>query len=206
MKSFSPKVLNAAMYILIIFTLLAGGSVIIEEAYTLLFKPETLDVLRTDLPWFRPIDDATILFNMEITGDKTLFDSIEKNLVFHDVLERLFFLVLTVLTLFELKRIIISIRTATFFTEQNITGTRQLAILFLLWALSRFILYHMIAFFIPVEHIQHSINYIPFSESAYQSIMISLDFSMLVFALILYFVYLSFKQGYQLKEETDLTI
>jgi hypothetical protein len=124
----------------------------------------------------------------------------------HDILERLLFLILTVLILFELKRILISIRTTTFFTKQNITGTRQLAVLFLLWAVSRFILYHLIAFLIPVEHIQHSINYIPFNESAFQSIMLSLDFRMLVISLIMYFVYLSFKQGYQLKEETDLTI
>lgn len=206
MKLFSPKLITAVMYFLIIFTLLHGGSVIVEESYTLLFKPETLDVLRTDLPWYHPIEDATILFDMEITDNTTLFTAIQNNLVFHDMLERLFFLVLTVLILFELKRILISIRTTTFFTEQNITLTRQLAGLFLLWAVARFILYHMIAFVIPVEHIQHSINYIPFSESAFQSIMISLDFRMLVFALILYFVYLSFKQGYQLKEETDLTI
>ena len=206
MKPFPPKLISAVMYVLIIVTLFAGSSVIIEESYTLLFEPENLDVLRTDLPWFHPVEDATILFNMDITRNASLFTAIQNNLVLHDIVKRLSFLILAILILFELKRILISIRTTTFFTKENINGTRQLALLFLLWAVCRFILYHLLAFLIPVEQIQHSINYVPINEAVLQSILISLDFRMLLISLIMYFVYLSFKQGYQLKEETDLTI
>jgi hypothetical protein len=50
------------------------------------------------------------------------------------------------------------------------------------------------------------INFVAFSESPLGSFFASVDFKMIFVGIILYVISVLFKEGYQLKEQNDLTI
>jgi hypothetical protein len=110
------------------------------------------------------------------------------------------------LILIQLKKLIIAIRGNTFFELPNILIIRNLSILVGMWVFCNFIMYQIIPIFFPVNLIIESINFITINESLLHSILVALDFKMLFVAIILYVISISFKEGYQLKEQTDLTI
>ena len=192
---------------LIIFILIMGSGTVLTKSYELFFKTDEIDILRVDVPWSRPIEPVTVMFDKNVLKDNpALLHKLNTNIFTYDLIERIVFLTLMVLILIQLKKLIIAIRGKIFFELSNILVIRNLAILVGIWVLSNFIMYQLIPYFFPVDLITESINLVTIDESLLHNILVALDFKMLFVAVILYVISVFFKEGYQLKEQTDLTI
>ncbi len=192
---------------LIIFILIMGSGTVLTKSYELFFKTDEIDILRLDVPWNRPIEPVTVMFDKNVLKDNpALLHKLNTNIFTYDLIERIVFLTLMVLILIQLKKLIIAIRGKIFFELSNILVIRNLAILVGIWVLSNFIMYQLIPYFFPVDLITESINLVTIDESLLHNILVALDFKMLFVAVILYVISVFFKEGYQLKEQTDLTI
>lgn len=192
---------------LIIYILIMGSGTILTKSYELFFKPDEIDILRLDVPWNHPIDHVTVMLDKNILqNDPTLLQKINRSIFTYDLIGSIVFLPLMLLILFQLKKLIIAILGKTFFEISNILIIRNLSILVGMWALSYFMMYQIIPIFIPVDLITESINFTTMNESLLHNILAAIDFKMLFVAVILYVISISFKEGYQLKEQTDLTI
>lgn len=195
------------MNLLIILIFVQVSGIILAKLYELFFQPDGINILRLDVPWNHPIGDVTVMLNKNILqNDPNLLQKINKNIFTYDLIKRIIFLPILLLILCQLKKLIIAILGKTFFKRSNILIIRNLSILVSLWVLSYFIMYQIIPIFIPVYLITESINYIPINDSFLHNILIAIDFKMLFVAIILYIISISFKEGYQLKEQIDLTI
>jgi hypothetical protein len=192
---------------LIIFVLIMGSGTILTNSYELFFKTDEIDILRVDVPWNRPIEPVTVMFDKNVLqNDPALLQKLNTNIFAYDLIERFVFLTLMVLILIQLKKLIMAIRGKTFFKLPNILIIRNLAIIVGIWVLSNFTMYQLIPFFFPVDLITESINLVTINESLLGNILVASDFKMLFVAVILYVISVLFKEGYQLKEQTDLTI
>jgi hypothetical protein len=195
------------MNVLIILILIIGSGTVLTKSYELFFNSNEIDILRLDVPWNHPIDHVTVMLDKNILqNDPALLQKINRSIFTYDLIGRIVFLPLMLLILLQLKKLIIAIRRKTFFELANILIIRNLSILVGMWVLSYFIMYQIIPIFIPVDLITDSINFTTINESLLDSILAAIDFKMLFVAIILYVISVSFKEGYQLKEQTDLTI
>ena len=193
--------------LIILFMILNGGSIIVEKSYLVLFRPDEIEPIRLEIPWIHPAEDVTIMFHKDLLEkNPDINQTVSKNILIHNIIRRILTLTLVILILLQLKALILSINHQTFFEPRNIHMIRTLSILVILWVLKNFIIYHLIPFFIPLELMYETINFIALGESFFSSMMISIDYKMLFFSIILYIVSISFKEGYQLKEQSDLTI
>lgn len=192
---------------LIIYFLIMGSGIVLTKSYELFFKADEMDILRLDVPWNHPIDEVTLMLDKNILqNNPTLLQKINTNIFIYDLIGRIIFLILMLLILFQLKKLIIAILGKTFFEKSNILIIRNLSILVGMWVLSHFVMYQIIPLFIPVDLIIESINFITMNESLMHNILTAIDFKMLFVSIILYVISISFEEGYQLKEQTDLTI
>ncbi len=199
--------IRVVMNLLIAGTLIFGFSIVAEEMHQLMFNPETIDILDRDHPWLRPTTDVTLMLDKAVIAeDDVVYETVQQNILMHDILERFLFVVISVLIFFQLKKLLIAINGASFFVRDNYRIIRRLSFLVLLWVGSELLIYELIPVFVPPVLIQYSINFTTFTESVYRNIMSALDFRMLFVAIILYVVAVSFREGTALKEQTDLTI
>ena len=207
LKITSTPLIKFFMNGLIIFILIFGSGTVLTKSYELFFKADEIDILKMDIPWSHPIDDVTVMLDKTVLQkEPTLFQKINKSIFEYDLIVRIVFLSLMILILLQLKKLILAIRSKTFFEAANILIIRNLSVLVGMWVLSYFIMYQIIPVFIPVDLIAESINFTPLNESLMYNILAAIDFKMLFVAIILYIISISFKEGYQLKEQTDLTI
>jgi hypothetical protein len=75
-----------------------------------------------------------------------------------------------------------------------------------IWVICNSMFYQILYLFIEENLIIESINFITIKESFLTNLIISIDFKMLFVSIILYVISILFKEGYQLKEQTNLTI
>ncbi len=192
---------------LIILILITGSGTVLSKSYELFYKTDEIDIIRMDVPWNRPIEPVTVMFDKNVLkNNPALLHKLNTNIFIYDLIERIVFLTLMLLILIQLKKLIIAIRGKIFFELPNILIIRNLAILVGIWVLSNFIMYQLIPFFFPVDLITESINLVTINESLLHNILMALDFKMLFVAVALYVISILFKEGYQLKKQTDLTI
>lgn len=195
------------MNFLIIIILLQGSFLILSELHLLLFKPEKIGVLKLDIPWHHPIDPVTVMFDKtKLQNNPDLHQKMKKNVFLYDLITRAIFIPLMILILIHIKKLIIAIRGKTFFELKNILIIRNLSLITGAWVLSNFILYQILPLFIPQNLIFESINYITLKDSILSNLIIAIDFKMLLVAIMLYVISILFREGYQLKEQSDLTI
>jgi hypothetical protein len=159
------------------------------------------------MPWNQPIGTVTLMFREDVLKtDNQLLSRLNILLYSYDLIERIIFTILIILILIQLKKLITSIRGKTFFENVNIKIIKNLSILVGIWVGFHFLMYHLLWLFIPENLVVESINFISLQESFFSSILVSIDFKMLFVAIILYIISVSFKEGYSLKEQTELTI
>ncbi len=206
-KLLSLPLIKSIMNILIIVTLIMGFSSILTKSYTLILTPDKIDVLRLEVPWFHPINSVTLLLDKNILQlDAVLFKDMNKSLFTYDLMGRILFLPLILIIFIQLKKLIIAIHNKHFFELTTIRIIRNLSLVVLLWVIFHFIRYQVIPLFIPLDLITESINFTTFAESWPANLIGAIDFRMLFVAIILYVISISFREGYQMKEESDLTI
>lgn len=206
-KILSITLIKFFMNLLLIIFLIQSLGIIFTKSYELFFKADEIDILRVELPWYNPINDVTIMLDKSILqNDPALLQRVNKNIFIYDLIGRIVFLSIMFLILLQLKKLLIVIRGKTFFELPNILLIRNLSILVGMWVLSYFIMYQIMPIFVPVELITDSINFTTINEFSLDNILIAIDFKMLFVAIFLYVISISFKDGYQLKEQTALTI
>jgi hypothetical protein len=74
------------------------------------------------------------------------------------------------------------------------------------YVVAEFIFYQLIPTFIPVDLMVETINFSRLDEHFFSNLMAAIDFKMLFVAICLYIISASFRSGYQLREEAELTI
>ncbi len=206
-KLFTIPKIKLFMNALMVLVFIMGSTIIITKSYLLFFRPNEIDILRIDIPWNNPISPVTVMLDKNmIQNDPELFQKISKNIFTYDLIKRFIFIPLLLLILIQLKKFLIAIKSQTFFELRNILTIRNLSILVGAWVVGNFVLYQVLPLFIPENLIIESINFVTFKESPLSNILISIDFKMLMVALMLYIISILFKEGYLLKEQTDLTI
>lgn len=193
--------------ILIAVVVAAGAMQIGRKAHQLVFAPDEIDIVRLEVPWFHNRDNVSILLEQDIlAGNAELYQKVQSGVLAYDLVERIVYIVLFVLALILLKRLIISINARTFFSLQNISIIHHLALVVLLFVVAKFVLYQLIPVAVPVELMVERVNFSPLDESVVGNMMAATDFRMLFAALVLYVVAVSFREGYELKKESELTI
>ena len=207
LKRITTSQIKFFMNLLIIVIFLQGVGLVLTKSYELFFKPDEINILKIDLPWNRPIDDVTVMLDKNVLqNDPILLQKINTNIFIYDLIGRIVFISLMLLILINLKKLIIVIRQKIFFELPNVLLIRNLSILVGMWVLSYFIMYQIIPLFIPVDLITDGINFTTINEFSMHNILASIDFKLLFVAIILYVISISFKEGYQLKKQNDLTI
>ena len=195
------------MYMMLILVILGGIDTLVDKGYKLVFAPEEIELIRLDIPWVQPADNVTIMLYEEIlAGNLELHEQVSKNILIHDFIKRIFLVIVTLLMIIEVKKFVVAIKTKRFFVMSTIRIIRNLSGLVVIWIVGKVILYEIIPWFIPTELMYERINFTTLGESWFESIVSALDIRMLFIAIILYLIYISFKEGYKLKEQADLTI
>lgn len=195
------------MNLIIIVILLNGASIVLKKSYTLLFKPQDIELIRLEIPWTRPVQDVTIMLHEHILAENPdIRRTVSTNIFIHDLIERICLITLIILLLVQIRKLLIAINQGTFFKPENLRIVRNLSLLVGIWVFVNFILYQMISLFIPTELMYERINFTTLGESVFHSLMSSIDFKMLFVAIVLYVITISFREGYSLKEQADLTI
>lgn len=201
------KNIKAFMNTLILIILIMGISIIISKSYVLLFQPSEIDIVRLDVPWNNPMPAVTVMYDKQtLQQEPDLLRSVNFKIYLFDLLHRIIFIPLLLLILIELKKLLIAVRSGTFFNEKNFKIVKHLSSIVGLWVILNFVLYQMLPFFISEDIIAESINFISIKESLLSNIIIALDAKMLFVAIMLFVISEAFKEGYILKEQTDLTI
>jgi hypothetical protein len=202
-KSKSNLILNLFIGVFLTIGVLDIGGKTIK----LISNRDEINIVRIDVPWFHPTEKVAILFDRSLlVGDSELYQDLNTGIYTFDLIKRALYLPLLVLILVLLKRLIISIRASTFFEDKNIQIINQLALVVGAYVFLQFISYQVVTFLIPEHLMEETINFTTLNESILENIVAALDFKMLFVAVILYVVSVSFKQGYQLKQESELTI
>jgi len=190
----------AVIIIMGIFTI--GG-----KTNKLISSPDEINIVKLDVPWCHPVNNVAILFDQHaLSSNPDLYNKMQIKIYTYDLIKRFVYISLLVLILILLKRLIISINTKTFFDLKNILIIKHLAIVVGSWVICGFIFYQLIPVFISVDLMVETVNFSTMSESVIGNVLVAIDFKMLFVAIILYVISVSFKEGYQLKEQTDLTI
>jgi hypothetical protein len=184
-----------------------GLSTILQKTNKLIFHSDEINNLKLHAPWWNPTDNVTILFDKETFKlNPIIHQNTKENILLFDIIYRSVFLFLFVAILFQLKSLLLAIKEKTFFRIKNLHIIRNLSIIVGFWVIIKLILYEILPLFIPVNHIEESINFTTINESIIESIISALDFKMIFVSIILYVVSILFKEGYSLKEEANLTI
>jgi len=201
-----PKI-KLIMNLFIGLTLVLSLTMIVSQSYELIFEADDIDIIRVQFPWYNPLSPVTVMFDTNILKENpSLLENINLKVLIYDLIRRTTFLLLLLLILVQIKKMLIAIRRQSFFELKNILIIRNLSILVGVWVGGNFILYQVLPLFIPVDLITEAINFVTMKDSLYANLMIAIDFKMLFVAIILFVVSILFKEGLQLKEQTDLTI
>ncbi len=206
-KIFSINVIKYSMNVLVAVIVLFGAYQIAEKSYRLFFEPKEINNLKIDVPWNQPMIPVVVMFDQnKLINDPAMHKQISKNLYTFDLIKRTITIILLLLIIIQLKKLLIAIKGKTFLESKNILIIKTLSILVGIWVVLNFILYLLLPVFIPENFVVESVNFVSLNESTLSALMIGIDFKMLFAAIILYVVSVLFKEGYQLKEESNLTI
>jgi hypothetical protein len=206
-KLFTVSGIRLIFNLFILFIAITGVAQIAEKTHELISSPEKIHILKLDVPWNHPQDNVAILFDQNILAhNPDIYQRVQINIFTYDLIKRFVYISLLILALVMIKRLIVSINAGTFFKPQNLKIIKYFSLIVGAYIVCGFIFYQLIPVFMPVELMVETVNFSTFNESAAYNILAAIDFKMLLAAIILYAVWASFKEGYQLKQETELTI
>lgn len=206
-KSLSISGINIIIYIILIFISIAAISHIWKFTDKILINPNEFNDLKFERPVIRPVKDASLYLNPEILkNNKVIYQKIQRNEIIRRTLHSLIFLILFGLLILQLRKLLYSIRQKPFFLKDNLIVVRRISYLLFVWVIIDFILYQSVQLFIPLSLVQDNYNYIPLNKNFLLSFMFSINYSLLLAAFSFYVISVVFKEGIELKEQSDLTI
>lgn len=210
MKAFKSSRLsgiNIAIYAILIFLSIGVLLKIWEFTDKIILNPQELNDLKLDIPIIRPYNDIFFYLKADdLKNDSTLYQTVQRNELILETIIGITFIVLFILVILQLRSLVYSLKNKTFFIQKNLFCVRKISYLLGIWVLADFIIYQCIQFFIPLSIVQENINYCPINKGIISSLLFSIDYSILLAAFAFYVISVVFGEGYQLKEQSDLTI
>lgn len=199
--------LNVTIYLILIFIFLAFIGFVWNFTNDIIINPEELKELHIERPVISPFNDAYLFLKSEIlNNDKSVYQRIQTNLVIWQFINGLIFLTLLFLLILQLKKLLYSIKQKPFFLSENLKTIRRISYLLGIWVIIKIILYHSFQLFIPLSIVRDNYNYIPINEYPLIGLLASINYSLLMAAFAFYVISVVFKEGQELKEQSDLTI
>lgn len=206
-KSLRLSGINVIIYLILIFISFAAISQIWKFADKILINPNEFNDLKIDRPVIRPVKDAVLYLKPKILkNNKILYQKIQRNEHIRRTLYGLIFLILFGLLILQLRKLLYSIRKKPFFLKDNLIVVRKISYLLFAWVIIDFILYQSVQLFIPLSIVQDNYNYVPLNKGFLLSFMFSINYSLFLAAFSFYVISVVFKEGIELKEQSDLTI
>lgn len=206
-KSLRLSGINIIIYVILIFISFAAIAQIWNFTNKIIINPNEFDDLKIESPIIRPVKGAELHLNPEILkSDKVLYQKIQRNEFIRKTLYSFIYLVLFGLLVLQLRKLLYSIRQKPFFIKDNLLVVRNISYLLFAWVIIDFLLYQSVQFFIPLSLVQDNYNYVPLNKFFFLSFMVSINYSLLLAAFSFYVVSVAFKEGIELKEQSDLTI
>lgn len=210
MKLFNSNRLSGidiAIYLLLSIICISIVVKIWEFTESVIINPREYTELNIDQPVIRPYHDVFFYMRSDsLKSDYFLYQRVQRN---EKILETVFGITLAtlfILLLLQLRKIINSLKRKSFFIQENLIIVRRIAYILGIWVLLDFILYQCIQFFIPLSLVQDRINYIPINEGVIVSLLFSINYGILLAAFAFFVISVVFREGTELKNQTDLTI
>ncbi len=206
-KSLRLSGINIIIYVILIFISFAAIAQIWNFTNKVIINPNEFDDLKIESPVIRPVKGAELHLKPEILkNDKVLYQKIQRNEFIRKTLYSLIYLVLFGLLVLQLRKLLYSIRQKPFFLIDNLLVVKNISYLLFAWVIIDFLLYQSIQLFIPLSLVKYNYNYIPLNKGFLSSLMLSINYSLLLAAFSFYVISVVFKEGVKLKEQSDLTI
>ena len=199
--------INIVIYLILIFLSFAAIAHIWTFTDKIIMNPNKFNDLKVEKPEIRPMKDAVLTLNPEILkNNEAIYQKIQRNELIRRTLYSLIFIVLFGILILQLRKLIYSIKQKPFFIKDNLKIVRNISYLLLAWVIIDFLLYQSIQFFIPLSLVQHNYNYVPINKGLLTSFLKSINYSLLLAAFSFYVISVVFKEGLELKEQSDLTV
>jgi len=206
-KSIQLVGINIAIYAFLIFLPFCALAKIWKFTNRVFLNPTELSVLRHHNPIIHPLNNVFVYLKEDVLkNDPQLDHVIQRNGLIFDTIKDVIFIVLLFLVTIQLRTLLYSLKNETFFIQKNLSSVRKISYLLVIWVVVDFILYQCFQFFIPLSLVQDNYNYIPFNKGIISSLLLSIDYLKLLAAFAFYVISVVFKEGYQLREQSDLTI
>lgn len=206
-KSLRLSGINIIIYVILIFISFAAIAQIWNFTNKIIINPNEFDDLKIESPVIRPAKGVELHLNPEILkNDNDLYQKIQRNEFIRKTLYSLIYLVLFGLLVLQLRKLLYSIRQKPFFLKDNLKIVRNISYLLFAWVVIDFLLYQSVQFFIPLSLVLDNYNYTPLNIFFFLSFIVSINYSLLLAAFSFYVVTVAFKEGIELKEQSDLTI
>ncbi len=206
-NSYSLLGINIIIYLILIFISFAAIAHIWKFTDKIIINPNEFNDLNIESPVIRPVKDAVLYLNPEILkNDKVIYQKIQRNELIRRTMYSLIFLALFGLLVLQLRKLLYSIGQKPFFLKNNLKVVKNISYLLFAWIIIDFLLYQSVQFFIPLSLVQDNYNYIPLNKGFLSSFMFSINYSLLLAAFSFYVISVVFKEGVELKEQSDLTI
>ena len=142
------KITNWCSYIFIGIIILNAALLVLGLGYQVILKPDQISTLRVDIPWFRPAEDVTIMLHQQILeNNPELNEHLSKQIMTHDLIERLLLNFFLVLIIIHVKTLITSIYKSHFFNQQNLKNLKSLSLSIFGLLIAKSFIYHLISVF-----------------------------------------------------------
>jgi len=206
-KSIQLTGLNISIYFILIFLSIAILLKFWDFADGIIFNPKELDELKIERPIIRPYNDVFFYMKSEsLKSDVLLYQKVQRNEKILEIIVGITLATLIISLLIQLRKLIVSLKKKSFFIKVNLIIVRKIAYILGIWVLLDFILYQCIQFFIPLSLVQERINYTPINERFFLSLLLSVNYSILLAAFAFYVISVVFREGNELKDQAELTI
>lgn len=207
MSVFTTRGIKLLGNLIVIVIILMGVTQVFQKASQLVSAPDEINILKLDVPWVHPGDNVSILLNEEALAENPeLYRRLQIGIFIYDLAERVVYILILVIILILLKRLILAIRSKTFFEPGSLKVINQLGFVVAVYVLCKFLFYQVVPVIIPEDLIVEAVNFTTFSESVFQTVMVATDFKMLFVGICLFVISVAFKEGYHFKSESELTI
>ncbi len=206
-KSLRLSGIKIIIYVILIFISFATIAQIWNFTSKVIINQNEFDDLKIESPVIRPVKGAELHLNPEILkNDKVLYQKIQRNEFIRKTLYNLIYLVLFSLLVLQLRKLLYSIRQKPFFLIDNLLVVKNISYLLFAWVIIDFLLYQSIQLFIPLSLVKYNYNYIPLNIGFLSGFLFSVNYGLLLAAFSFYVISVVFKEGLELKEQSDLTI
>lgn len=192
MKAFKSKKisrLNLVIYLIVIFLSIALFAQVWGFIDNIILNPNEFSELSIDKPIISPFGGSYLILKSEILeNNNDVYQKIQRNEFMYDTLRSLFYIILFILLILQLKKIIYSLKQKPFFLNENLKIVKNISYILGIWVIIDFIFYQAFQLFIPLSLVQDNYNYMPLNKMFLLSLFVSINYSLLLAAFAFYVI------------------